>query len=113
MVADPTVGKYMVGCLTNLIVFFCERKQKILIIIKLYITQICTLWFCGYLIEWWLSCGHMYVTHTVYKPFRHYILDNIHAKSERKSRFLIQQDCIAICGLLVGFLATKIDHNVH
>ena len=32
MVADPTVGKYMVGCLTNLtvlLVFVCERKQEI------------------------------------------------------------------------------------
>ena len=60
MVADPTVGKYMVGCLTNL-----TGSD-----IKLYINQICTLliygWFCGYLIEWWLSCGHMYVTRTVY-----------------------------------------------
>ena len=61
MVTDPTVGKYMVGCLTNLTE--SVKQQEIHIIIKLYITQICTLW----LFEWWLSCGQMYVTRTVYK----------------------------------------------
>ena len=58
-------GKYMVGCLTNLIVFVCDRKQELHIIILL---KFVVLWVvCGCLIEWWMSRGHMYVMHTVNK----------------------------------------------
>ena len=57
----------------------------------------------------------MYVMCTIsFISIQYYIIDNTHAKSESgKSHYLIEQHCIAICGLLVGCLATKIEHNVH
>ena len=61
---------------------------------------------CGYLVEWWLSCGHMYVT----VPFMYKHSDITYSailmpSLSKKSLFDTATLYIAISGLLVVFLA--------
>ena len=76
------------------------KEKKYMVIMKQYISQICTLW---------LSCGHIYVMHTVYKhsdvTYSTILLQKFESLFDRTT-------FIGICGLLVGYLASNTDRNV-
>ena len=74
-----------------------------MVIMKQYISQICTLW-----LSCVLSCGHMNVMHTVYK---HSDVTYSKILMQKFESLFDRTTVISICGLLVGCLATNTDHN--